>query len=245
MNELRRWSEEGATQAELSLLEVSRREHAPAQARARAFGALGIAVALSTVTATTAAATGRSVGVLLKVLGVSLVGGGLVAGGIAVHRAHQATATAAMVSQPRTVSSTNATVTTPETSEPQEAVPPAASASAEETTSAAPLAPSSVSSRPTRPEATAGRLSREVAALELAHQALAAHNPSSAIHLLDRYRAEFPNGALGSEATVLRVQALLAGGNRAAAQALADSYSSAHPDSPYARRIQDTLHSGR
>jgi hypothetical protein len=244
VNELRRWSEEGATPTELSLLEVSRREHAPAQARARALGALGIAVAVSTVTATTAAATGRSVGVLLKVLGVSLVGGGLVAGGIAVHRAHQATATAT-VSQPRTVSSTSATVTTPVASESQEAVPSAASAAAEETTSAAPLAASSVSSRPTRPEAAAGRLSREVAALELAHQALAAHNPSSALHLLDHYRAEFPNGALGSEATVLRVQALLAGGNRAAAQTLADSYSSAHPDSPYARRIQDTLHSGR
>jgi len=245
VNELRRWSEEGATPAELSLLEVSRREQAPARARARALGALGIAVALSTVTATTAAATSRSVGVLLKVLGVSLVGGGLVAGGLAVHRAHQATATAATVSQARAVTSTSAAVTTPVTSESPEAAPSAASAAAEGTTSAAPIAASSVSSRPARPEAAAGRLSREVAALELAHQALAAHNASSALHLLDRYRAEFPNGALGSEATVLRVEALLAGGNRAAAQALADSYSSAHPDSPYARRIQDPLHSGQ
>ena len=239
MSELRRWSEEGATAAELSLLEVSRREQAPAQARARTLGALGLAVAVSTATSTAVATTSRSgVGLLLKVLGASLLSGGLVVTGLAIHRAHLAATGTTTAKQVRKAANTS----TPSVS--ADSVPPATS-DAQAEVATAPAVASSASARPTRPEATAGRLSREVAALERAHQALAAQDPSSALHFLDRYRAEFPSGALGSEATVLRVQALLASGNRAAAQTLADAYSSAHPDSPYSRRIQAILHSAR
>src|SRR5882724_7652774 len=241
MSELRRWSEEGATAAELSLLEVSRREQAPAQARVRTLGALGLAVAVSTVTGTAVATASRSgVGLLLKVFGASLLGGGLVVTGIAIHRAHLATT----AKQVRTAASSSVPVKAPTASVSTDSAPPATSAPEAELATA-PAVASSASARPTRPEAAAGRLSREVAALERAHQALATQDPSSALHFLDRYRAEFPSGALGSEATVLRVQALLASGNRAAAQTLADSYSSAHPDSPYSRRIQAILHSAR
>jgi len=245
MSELRRWSEEGATAAELSLLEVSRREQAPPQARTRTLGALGLAVAVGTATGTAVATTSRSgVGLLLKVVGVSLLGGGLVVTGLAMHRAHLAATATTTAKQVRTAANTSVPVKIPAASVSTDSVPPATSdPDAEPAT--APAAQSSASPRPTRPEAAAGRLSREVAALERAHQALAAQDPSSALHLLDRYRAEFPSGALGSEATVLRVQALLASGNRAAAQTLADAYSSAHPDSPYARRIQAILHSAR
>ena len=95
-----------------------------------------------------------------------------------------------------------------------------------------------------RTEGSAGQLGGEVQALEFVQRALAAHNASAALKQLDHYRVEFGSGALRSEATVLRVQALLMSGNRGAAQALADAYSAAHPDSPYARRIQDTLRSG-
>src|SRR5882724_11973658 len=100
MSELRRWSEEGATAAELSLLEVSRREQAPARARARTLGALGLAVAVSTVTGTAVATTSRiGVGLLLKVLGASLLAGGLVVTGIAIHRAHLAATTTTTAKQ--------------------------------------------------------------------------------------------------------------------------------------------------
>jgi outer membrane protein assembly factor BamD (BamD/ComL family) len=92
---------------------------------------------------------------------------------------------------------------------------------------------------------TDDRLAGEVTALERAHQALAAHNHEAALHLLDRYRTQFPRGALASEETVLRVQALLASGDRAGAQALADAHSAAHPDSPYGRRLEDLVPRGQ
>jgi hypothetical protein len=97
VNELRRWSEEGATTDEISVLEASRRERAPSNARVRTLKTLGIAAALTTVvtttaargTATTAAATAAAatrggLGVLTKILVVSLLGGGIVTGGFLV-----------------------------------------------------------------------------------------------------------------------------------------------------------------
>jgi hypothetical protein len=249
MSELRRWSEEGATAAELSLLQVSRREQAPPQARSRALEALGLLAAASTVataTATAAAATGRNTAVLLKLLGIPLVGGGLVAGGLVLVHAQRLRASA---SEAATAASAKSLAT----ARAFAAAPTLAGSGEPSTSSTAPSASTSALPTPTasvvgvrtaHAEAAAGRLSREVQALELAQQALGAHNPGAALQKLDRYGAEFPGGALGSEATVLRVQALLMNGNRTAAQALADSYSAAHPDSPYARRIQDTLRSG-
>jgi hypothetical protein len=239
MTELRPWAEEGAEPTELALLAASRREHAPPEARTRALKALGIAVALSAVTTTTAAAAGaigRGV-TLLKVLGAALVGGSLVAGGVLVeqHVRHAPAARSGAVIAPDALG----TARTAALVAPAGPVP-AASEAAPSASSPASAAP-----RAARAETSDGRLSKEVKALELAHRALAAHDPSSALRLLDRYRREFPSGALGSDATVLRVQALLAAGDRATAQRLADSYSTAHPDTPYARRIQDILRSGR
>jgi outer membrane protein assembly factor BamD (BamD/ComL family) len=63
-----------------------------------------------------------------------------------------------------------------------------------------------------------------------------------ALDLLDRYRAQFPHGALSSEATLLRAQALVQSGDRAGARALVDAYMMAHPDSPYARRLKEIVH---
>src|SRR5882724_12686711 len=108
MSELRRWSEEGATAAELSLLEVSRREQAPAQARVRTLGALGLAVAVSTATSTAVAIASRSgVGLLLKVFGASLLGGGLVVTGLAIRRAHLAATATMTAKQIRTAANTS------------------------------------------------------------------------------------------------------------------------------------------
>ncbi len=246
MTELRRWCEEGATAAELSLLETSRREQVPPRVRAGAMETLGLLAAASTVaTATTAAAaTGRGTAVLLKLLSIPVIGGGLVAGGLALEHARHARAIAPR--QAAVVASASSTAAAHAPSDPSArvdlTVAPASAPSAAASTLPAPT--TSVGVRSARTEGSAGRLAREVQALELAQKALAAHNAGSALHLLDRYGAEFQGGALGSEATVLRVQALLMNGNRSAAQALADSYSSAHPDSPYAHRIQDTLRSG-
>jgi len=253
MTELRRWSEEGATAAELSLLEISRRERVPAQARTRALQGLGLVAVASSVAgaAAAAAATGRSAGVLLKLLSIPVLSAGLLAGGLAIERAHRArtpatsASAAALVARPSSLAAAHASTPPSVDSVEAPAGATATSATSATATSAASPAVPALSARVARSEGSAGRLSREVQALELAQQALGAHNAGSALRLLDRYGAEFPAGALGSEATVLRVRALLMNGNRGAAQTLANSYALAHPDSPYARRIQDILRSGR
>jgi hypothetical protein len=241
MSELRRWSEEGVQGEAAFLLETSRRERAPSRARARTLEALGLAVAGSTAAAgaavaATNAATKGGLTLLLKVAALSVLGGGIVAGGVAVaHSAHLRAA------RPSSMAINSAAV------EPRSVEPPAEAAPVIDPPSPAPsaAAPGHVG----RPERSAARasastevLARELKALELVHQALLGRDPDAALHLLDRYQAQFPHGSLSSEATVLRTQALLANGDRAEAQALVDGYCAAHPDSPYARRLTELVH---
>jgi hypothetical protein len=242
MTPLRRWSEEGATADEIALLEASRRERPSARAQVRALRALGVAAAATTIgtTAPVAAATKSGLTFLGKIAILSLVGGGVVAGGVAV-RAVRNDARAPLA--PAAVA----------VARPASAAPPGSARKSDENPVPTPSAmtpppPADVSPvhagappRPPRPAASNDALAAQLKALELAHRALAAHDPRSALALLDRYRAQFPGGSLSSEATVLRVQALLESGDRARAQALVDAYVSAHPDSPYARRLEEIV----
>jgi hypothetical protein len=238
MSELRRWTEEGASPAESSLLEASRAERAPDEARARALRVLGVAgvVTATSATATTATASVAGLATWTKLVGLAVIVGGATVGGVYAARERQAAPAAASraVLAPSAVSS----------------APPRDMAPADDSAAAAPPAPpadtqapraarpSSGAVRSARPTPSDERLSEEVAALERAHQALAAHQADAAIRELDRYAASFPHGALASEAVVLRVQALVERGDRAAAKKLADAYSSGHPESPFARRLQ-------
>jgi hypothetical protein len=238
VSELRRWSEEGATADEIAMVEASRHERAPSSARARTLKALGVAAVVTsattstTVAATTAAATKGGLTALAKVLAIALVGGGIVAGGFAVRGSRQA-----VVPASRPVASSEGT--RPAVVEPLNTVLPAPPASDAIDPRVHPGAPARA---PRASVSTEDRLPREVMALDLAHKELTAHNPEAALRLLNRYRALFPSGLLASEETVLRVQALLASGDRTGAQALADAYSAAHPDSPYAQRLKDLVH---
>jgi hypothetical protein len=81
-------------------------------------------------------------------------------------------------------------------------------------------------------------LSREIAALDTARAALRSHNPMAALSALDAYARAFPRGALGPEATVLRIEALVDAGDRASANTLADQFFAAHPSSPHAARVR-------
>ncbi len=245
MSELRRWSEEGATAGELSFLDASRSERAPTDARARALKALGIsAVVTSTVTVTTTAsattATTAGLTLLAKIAGISLLGGGIVAGGLMIRGLHFAPSGPTAVPSSVVVAPSERA----QTSEPPAREPPPATSLPAASVPAAP-ATGRASARPARAAPADDRLSQEVVALERAHRALASRDPDAALRMLDRYGAQFPGGALSSEATVLRVQALLARGDRAGAQTLADSYSAAHRDSPYARRIEDLVRDGQ
>jgi hypothetical protein len=238
MSELRRWSAEGATSEEVALLEAGRRVQPSetAQARARALRALGAGAAVATIgtTAPLAAATKSGLTLASKVLILSLVGSGVVAGAVAVRTSH-----------PRTAPTAGAELPGPRPQSPDPARPEAIATSVDPPAASVPVAvspaPSAGRTRSARPTSSSDQLTRETKALELAHRALAEHDPRTALGILDRYRAQFPDGSLASEAVLLRVQALLAIGDRAGAQALADSYSAANPGTPYSRRIKEIV----
>ncbi len=252
MSDLLRWTEEGATGGESALLEASRAERAPAHARARTLRALGVSsvVATTAVTATTASAapavsaSAMGWGLVVKVVGVSMLAGGLLAGTLAVRAAHKPVAPP---TAPR-FADTPAT-SAPVARAPAASAPPSVSVEPSPSALATENPPhTGIRARPRspaeRPTSANDHLAREVVALEHAQRALAAHDPAGALRWLDQYRADFPSGALASDATVLRVQALLAKGDRAGAKALAERYAKDHPDSPYAKRIEDLAHDG-
>jgi hypothetical protein len=81
-------------------------------------------------------------------------------------------------------------------------------------------------------------LAVELAILERAQAALAAGRLDDAEKALARHDAEYADGALTSESTVLRIGLALARGDRAAARVLADTLAREEPSSPYARRAR-------
>ena len=110
---------------------------------------------------------------------------------------------------------------------PESAVPAAASASARPPASAAPGA----------------GLAEEVALLDRARRAIRAGDAAGALALLDGYRTSFPRGLLAPEASVLRIDALMATGQRARAQAESRSFLQKFPGSPHAVRLRGQLDS--
>jgi hypothetical protein len=222
MSDLRPWSEEDATADELSLLEVARRRRALPSQRAAVLSALGVGVATSAASAAGIAGFGT------KLVGLALLAS--IGAGVAVfYPSHGKpdVAVAPRAAAPTAVTSTESAAPSPEPS----------SASSEPV-----LAPAEASAkvvaklRPT--SAPSSSLSRELEVLKQAHEALAGGNPSGAMAALDDYHARFPQGTLGAEETVIRVRALLARGDRARATAIAHQFSTAHPDSLYARRVE-------
>lgn len=90
-------------------------------------------------------------------------------------------------------------------------------------------------------ERGAESLSLELAALEQSRAALAGRNYSTALRLLDDYARRFPKRRLDSEATVLRIEALAARGDRAAAARIGNQFLATHANSPYARRVRSLI----
>ncbi len=87
----------------------------------------------------------------------------------------------------------------------------------------------------------AGDLEREVAQLDHARAALGAGQPAQALRELNAYRAQTPHGTLAAESIVLRVKALLALGQRTAAEREANPLLMAAPQSRHAERLRQLL----
>jgi hypothetical protein len=81
-------------------------------------------------------------------------------------------------------------------------------------------------------------LAQELRSLDEARSALAQGDAPGALTLLDRHDRTFPTGPLRTEARMLRVEALLARGDRASARRLATDLLARDPSGPHARRLR-------
>jgi hypothetical protein len=97
-------------------------------------------------------------------------------------------------------------------------------------------APPVVETPPPAPADAASRL-REEALLVRNASRLLGSDPAAALRLTDERRQRFPGGALGQEAEVVAIDALLRLGRRDAAVRRARAFEASHKDSLYARRI--------
>jgi TolA-binding protein len=89
--------------------------------------------------------------------------------------------------------------------------------------------------------AAADPLSLELSAIESARSALGRRDYSRALRLLDEHAKRFPKAHLMAEATVLRIEALVARGDKAAATRIGKAFLSRDPNGPYARRVRSLL----
>ncbi len=245
MSDPKRMLDESGDELERALLRSVRNDAMPDGSRRRILAGLGIAGAVVTTTSTAASslAAGKAglfkgtTAIVAKWLAVSALVSAVPAGVWVARsrsRAHEIVAPVAQ-SAPAAVESKSAS------KEP--AIGPAAIAAPPVSPEHAPLALPAKSVRESKavPQAAAAALSDEVAALQVARTALAAHDAGGALAALDRYKARFPQARLSPEATVLRIEALIERGDYAQANALAERFEAANPKSPYAERIRSIL----
>jgi hypothetical protein len=100
------------------------------------------------------------------------------------------------------------------------------------------VAPRHAPSAARAPDPTLGD---EVTALDRARRAMTDGDAAGALRRLDDYEARFAHGALFEEAEVLRIEALLAEGDRGTASRVANRFLAAHPSSPHAARVRALL----
>lgn len=99
-------------------------------------------------------------------------------------------------------------------------------------------------SEPSTPTAPDDSLAREVATLDRARAALVRGEQHTALAVLTGYQRDYPSGVLQQEATVLRIQALMAARDQEGARSAAAAFLRSHPQSPHARRLQVLLKLG-
>ena len=254
MSEPRRFLKDGGG-FEQSLLRSAREDRPSPGSRQRALAALGVGAGVlgAGATATAAVSTASpavkaaaSLG-LLKWIGVGIAGGALVVGAaevahsVAPQPAHVTSAaldehSRGAVTLSRSPASNLPSVPADTTKEPvSEAIvaPPSIAAPA-----ASAVAPVAEAPRTRTPSPASSALADEIAALDSAREALASGDASRALRALDARDRAFPRGALGPEATVLRIEALVQRGDRATATRLAEAFLAASPRSAHASRIR-------
>lgn len=230
MSDPKRLLDRGTDPLSAKLLRSGLRDAPDARSRGKAIAALGLAAASGTV-AGSAAATVSSKAlpaawlVLLKWFGLGVIGGAVTIGAV-------------RLSSPEPTAPAQAPVAPTQVAAVQPSAPSRIPiVSSAETAPPPPSAPPVVASTPQTPRT----LAEEVASLDAARKLLSAGDPSGALAALDRHRRDFPGGALGPEAMLVRLEALMAAGRQEEARALGQRFLDAHPDSPLQGRVRTLI----
>lgn len=229
MSDPKRLLDRGTDPLGARLLRSGLRDRPDDRSRTKAIAALGLAAASGTV-AGSAAATVSSKALpaawlgLLKWFGLGVVGGAVTIG-------------AARLSSPApSVPAQAPSASVHVVAAPSSAPAPIAIASVSEPVVPSASAPAVVASTP-----APRSLAEEVASLDAARKLLAAGDPAGAIAALDKHRRDFPAGALGPEAMLVRLEALMAAGRQQEARAVGQRFLDAHPDSPLQGRVRTLI----
>ncbi len=81
----------------------------------------------------------------------------------------------------------------------------------------------------------------EIAALDGVRARLSGSDAEGALRAIDDYRRDYPEGALGQEAALLRIDALVASGNIARARSAAERFLRDHPGTPHEKRLRTLI----
>jgi|HubBroStandDraft_1064217.scaffolds.fasta_scaffold110308_2 hypothetical protein len=252
MNDLRPILQDDPTEREKLLIDSARLDVPPAAAKGRMLAALGFAAVTTTTAgaggATTVATSGAAR--LIKWLAISAIGSAITLGaveGLSPPLSEMAgnTPIAESEAKPEPPSSPGRALDAPEWKVPRTVPAPIPTMRAVAAMPAVPATPaakpvsgqgSTFGGSPPQPTLTA-----EVAALAEARHALASGDAATSLGLLDGYDRRFAQPILTLEATVLRVEALVALGRIDEARGLARGMLAAHPDSPYAQRVRSLI----
>jgi hypothetical protein len=242
-----RLHDESPGQLEQVLLRAGRSYRASPEIRSRTLSALGLA---GTTAISASAAGSASVSLFAKLGGAKLIAGLAVAcaiGAVPVaysawqerHAGHAAPNTMTQSSTERAPSASVPSIT-------QGLIAPRPSAEELRQSDAIPVivaeATPQASTRRTKPNAqpnsASAVLSAELRALDGARSALSGGDPQRALTLLAAYARQYPRGALGLEAEVLRIDALAKSGQLELAKQRARSFVQKHPNSMLTARIR-------
>jgi hypothetical protein len=244
MSELKRWTDDGASDEVRNLLTAAGAEQPSRSSLGRTLTAVAAGVVVSAGSAT---ASGAAVGIGAKF--AALAGDVVVRWVVATTVLTTGGAAAVAVFHepaPKLAPARRAPVVAV-SAPPSQAPPPRAISPTPPIASAEP--PSSAETPATRdsasPSASAAEapdpLAEELSFVDGARGALAAGQPLAALQALDRYDAGPPRRGFASEALYLRMRALLALGRGEDARVVAGRLASSYPNSPQAARARQVL----
>lgn len=229
----------GAGSLERALLDAWNEDRPSPEARTKTLAALGLASGFVAGAAATASVAPKAMvagsAALLKWIGLAVFAIGIAAVVVAKSRSDSDVKIPAPIAPPVTAVTPHVDV----------APTPAPSSSAVLDLDSNPATPAPALTGPSHAShvsrATEPDLSPQIALIDGARAALAAGDGARANALASRYEAQFPNGAFSQEAEVLRIEAMLAQGDRDGATRAGMRFLQSHPSSPHAAHVRELL----